>query len=210
MTPIKATLRSALLVVALLDCLASAQKVEVGFDKTVDFSKYRTYSWSLPEEPVPTDAPLRRAIIMSEIEDKLARKGLQRVDHSGDLILDVQGALGGEIGGQHQGVNLPSPSTVSNPMNTVWSGAPVAAGSYVQKGKLIVNFVDANTKSLVWEGSVATKLDHENKDKNLHHLQKAISKLLERFPPKGNGLQDRLSTPRHQGIRLMRNPAHSL
>jgi hypothetical protein len=181
MNPIKAVPPLAFLVLVCMNCIATAQKVQVGFDKTADFSKYRTYSWG-QSEAGPTEVPLRRAVVMSEIESVLAGKGLKRVDQYGDLTLDAQGGLGGEIGGQHQEATVPVTSSPSSPMNTVWSGAPVAAGSYVLKGTLVLNFVDTATKSLVWEGTVATKLD-ENRDKNYKHVRKAIAKLLERFPP---------------------------
>jgi len=179
----KATATATLLLLALPSCVASAQKVKVGFDKTVDFSKYHTYSWA-QSQLAPTEVPLRRAVVMSEIESVLAGKGLQLVDQYGDLTLDTQGGMGGEIGGQHQESAVPVTSSPSSPMSTVWSGAPVAAGSYVLKGSLMLNFVDTTTKSLVWEGTVATKLDQGNQDKNFKHVRKAINKLLERFPPK--------------------------
>jgi hypothetical protein len=181
MNPIKAW-PAVLLALVSLNYAANAQKVRVGFDKTADFSKYHTFSWG-QSGTAPTEAALRRAVVMAEIESVLAGKGLERVDQYGDLTLDAQGGLGGEIGGEHQEVTAPATSSPSSPMNTVWSGAPVAAGSYVLKGTLVLNFVDTATKSLVWEGTVATKLDNGNQDKNFKHLRKAIAKLLERFPP---------------------------
>jgi hypothetical protein len=183
MDPIKAIPAWVVLTLGFLSCVATAQKVKIGFDKTADFSQYHTYSWG-ESEAAPTEAPLRRAVVMAEVESELAGKGLERVDQFGDLTLDAQGALGGEIGGQHQQATVPATSSLSSPMNTVWRGAPVAAGSYVLKGTIVLSFVDTATNSMVWEGTVATKLDHGNEDKNFKHLRKAIAKLLEQFPPK--------------------------
>jgi hypothetical protein len=169
------------LVVISLNCTGAAQKVKVGFDKTVDFSKFRTYSWR--ETEAATNEPFRRAVLMAEIEAELERRGLKLLPDRGDLILDAQGGLGAEAGGQHQEIVSPVANTPTSPMNTVWSGAPVASGNLVLKGNLVLNFVDSASKTLVWEGTVSTKMDNANRDKNLKHLRKAIAKLLERFPP---------------------------
>lgn len=169
------------LVLALLNCTASAQKVKVGFDKAADFSKYHSYSWL----ETPAEMTVRRAAVMSEIESVLKSRGLTAVDRGGDLILDAQGNLGGEIGGEHQETTRPVTSgSPTSPTSTVWSGATVAPGSYVVKGTLVLSFMDSATKALVWAGSVSTKIDNGNTDKDIERIRKAIAKLLERYPPR--------------------------
>ncbi|MDT8069096.1 MAG: DUF4136 domain-containing protein [Terriglobia bacterium] len=160
---------------------AQAQKVKVGYDKSVDFSKYRTYSWVSDNS---TELTLRRAAIMAEIDYALKQRGLEVVDEGGDLLLAATGSIGGEIGGQHQDAIRPVPADFYYPTATMWSGAPAAAGNYVISGTLVLDFIDRSTKTLVWQGSVSEKMDTEKHTKNTERVRKAIAKLVERYPPK--------------------------
>ena len=62
-----------------------AQKVKVGYDKGVDFSKYKTYTWQEPAMP-PT-RPHLYATVIGSVDGELHSKGLSRIDQNGDLIL---------------------------------------------------------------------------------------------------------------------------
>ena len=59
-----------------------AQKVNVDFDKDVDFSKYKTYAFT---EGTPTPVTLTNQRIEKAIEAQLAAKGLTRVESNADL-----------------------------------------------------------------------------------------------------------------------------
>ena len=171
-----------LLILAFLQCTASAQKVKVGFDKGAKFSNYHSYSWRQSEGH--TEMTLRRAMVMGDIDAVLKRKGLNILDHGGDLVLDAQGGLNGEIGGEHQQTTIPVPSSPGSSMSSVWSGATIAPGSFILKGTLVLNFVDSVSNTPVWTGSVSTKVDNGNTDKDRERIRKAIEKLLDRYPPK--------------------------
>ncbi len=158
-----------------------AQKVKVGYDKSVDFSKYRTYSWINDDS---TELTFRRAAIMAEIDAALEQRGLKLVEKSGDLLLSARGSIGGEMGGQHQDVIRPVPADFYYPSATAWTGVPAAAGSYVISGALILDFIDGSNKTLVWQGSVSQKMDSDNRTKNIERVRKAIGKLVEQYPPK--------------------------
>ena len=70
---------------------------------------------------------------------------------------------------------------------TMWTGADgsaVAAGPFVGQGTLVLQFVDRGENKVIWSGTVAQKLDPENKKKSLDLVDKAIVKLLKEFPPK--------------------------
>ncbi len=170
------------MLLTLLIGTAAAQKVKVGFDKSVDFSKYHSYSWAKPSET--TEVTVRRAAVIGEIDDILKSKGLQLMEEGGDLLVSGSGGFGGEMGGQHGGVLAPSPSSLVFPTTTMWTGVPVAAGSVVVKGTLLLQFVDRSTSSLVWQGTVSQKIETDNRPKNLELIRTAISKLLAQFPPK--------------------------
>ncbi len=169
------------LVVLVVVVAAQAQKIKVGYDKSADFSKYRTYSWVKDDS---AELTIRRAAIKAEIDSALKQRGLKVVDEGGDLLLAAAGSMGGEIGGEHQDAIVSTRAGIYYPSATVWSGVPAAAGNYVISGSLVLNFIDRSTNTLVWQGSVAQKMDNVSFAKNFDRVRKAISKLVDRYPPK--------------------------
>ncbi len=48
-----------------------AQKVKVGYDKSVDFSGYKTYTWTEPA--MPSTRPMLYATVVGTVENELKR-----------------------------------------------------------------------------------------------------------------------------------------
>ena len=174
------------LVFASFPLIASAQKVKVGYDKGTDFAKFATYSWATPEMPVTR--PMLFASIIGSVDRELKAKGLARVDRDGDLVLLPAGGM--EFG-INQAAGTPILPTYGGPPPTVdasmWAGAG-GPGSlmapYVPEGTLALTFVDRASSRIVWTGTVSEKLDIENKMKALDRADKAVVKLLKKFPPR--------------------------
>lgn len=178
----------ACLVLGLLTTPAVAQKVKVGYDKSTDFSKYKSYTWAAPS--TPSSRPLLREIVIGSVDSQLKSKGLAKTESNGDLILVGNG-------GMEYGLNAPAgtpilpvyggqPPTLDATMWTGAAGASVLMAPYVPEGTLILEFVDRGTNKVVWGGSVTQKLDVEKKEKSLDLIDKGIAKLLKQFPPKGS------------------------
>ena len=182
--------RRALLVCLILLGLVTtgfAQKVNVGYDKSVDFSKYRTYSWEKPEMP-PSRAILAQ-LAMDSIDAELKAKGLIRVEKDGELALFPAGGIGF---GSNLVAGVPVVVTYSGPPpsadSSMWIGATfismTQSGPLVLEGTLLLEFVDRGANKIIWTGRVKQKLDPEQKQKSLNLVDKAITKLLKDFPPK--------------------------
>jgi Domain of unknown function (DUF4136) len=60
-----------------LTCSALAQKVNVDWDKTANFTGFKTYAWG---NNTPVKNPLMNERIIRDIESQLAAKGLQKVE----------------------------------------------------------------------------------------------------------------------------------
>lgn len=165
---------------------AFAQKVNVGYDKSVDFSRYKTYTWAEPAMP-PT-RPMLYSTVVGSVDEELKTRGLQRVEKDGDLILTPAGGvefgISGAAGTPILSTYGPQPAAADA---TMWTGAGGSANltsSYVPKGTLQLQFIDRSTNKIVWNGTVSEKLDVENKQKSLDRIYKAIAKLIKEFPPK--------------------------
>jgi|SRR5579872_2254755 len=164
-----------------------SQKVKVGYDKSADFSKYKTYSWTKPQTS-PT-RPVLYATVVSEIDGALASKGFKRVEENGELILMTAGGI--DYATAFSG-GTPIPSIYSGPPpainSNMWTGAEGGGQmmAIVSDATLVVEFADRATNTVVWSGTVKQKLDIERKNKSLELASKAVTKLFKQFPPKSS------------------------
>lgn len=162
-----------------------AQKVKVGHDKSVDFSKYKSYTFQAPER---TGRPLLNMTVVSSIKTEVEAKGLTSMEQDGDLTLIANGSfdygLNSDAGFTSDScANCKAP--LVDPME--WTGKmapPGSSGSGHPKGVLELIFVDRASNKIVWAGTVEQKLDPEKKQKSLERAHAAIKKLLVEFPPK--------------------------
>ncbi|HKF46119.1 MAG TPA: DUF4136 domain-containing protein [Terracidiphilus sp.] len=169
---------------AVASTCASAQKVDVGYDKSVDFSRYKTYTL---EQPAADPArPLLYANVVGAIQHELEARGLASQAADGDLTLILSGGVGYGL----SGVSMTNPcpnckAPLRDPMEWTGKSAPAGGtgGKPLPKGTLQVTFVDRATNKAVWSGTVNQKLDPDNKEKSLNKLNEAIAKLLAEFPP---------------------------
>jgi hypothetical protein len=166
---------------------ASAQKVKIGYDRSVDFSRYKTYTWAKPTMPVTR--PLLYEMVVGSIDHELTNRGLQRTDQDGDLILIGSGGIDVGINQAAGTPILPTyggaPSSIDATMWTGAQGASISSATYVQEGTLQLQFVDRTANKLVWNGTLSEKLDSTKKQDSLNRIDKGITKLLKQFPPKG-------------------------
>jgi len=165
---------------------AVAQKVNVGYDKNTDFSRYRTYTRMEPG--MTPSRPILYATVVGSIDHELKSKGLGKADSDGDLLVVPSGGM--EFG-INQAAGTPILNTYSGIPPTVdatmWVGAAGPANlmaPYVPEGTLLLTFIDRVSNKVVWSGTVTQKFDIENKKDSLDRVDKAIVKLIAQFPPK--------------------------
>lgn len=175
-----------LIAIALFIPCGFAQKVKTGYDKSADFSKYKTYTLKLP--PAPNSRPLLYASVVGSIKNGIESKGLVNVEKDGDLTVIASGSLDY---GLNPDVN-PLKDTCANcqaPQVDVllWAGfmPPTgSAGAPQPRGTLRVDIIDRARNKEVWSGTVVQKLDAQKVDQSLQKVGAAIEKLLSEFPPK--------------------------
>jgi Domain of unknown function (DUF4136) len=160
----------------------AAQKTKINYDKTTDFSKFKTYSWT---RGVPANNPAINQIIIDSVEQNLASKGLTKTDNGGDLLVSVAVAIEYDVQVSH--------SVRGNTGSALETGIPVAAAQpwEVRKGSLLLAMEDPVAKSLVWHGTATDTLRYEptvDMQKDAKRMEKpvkkAVEKLLKQFPPK--------------------------
>ena len=162
-----------------------AQKVNVDFDKDVDFSKYKTYAFS---EGTPTPVTLTNQRIEKAIEAQLAAKGLTRVESNADLTVVFHCAI-------TERTQLSTRSLDGWDWGPGWGwgrgwrrwgggGTEITEVEQIPVGTLIVDIGDSSTKRYIWRGT-ATKTISSKPDKNEKAIDAAMKKMFEKFPPQG-------------------------
>jgi Domain of unknown function (DUF4136) len=166
---------------------ASSQDVRYNFDKSADFSKFKTYKWvNLKDAKKPNDIVDKQ--IVAAVDSELATKGLSKVDgDTADLYIGYQAGIGQEKeftsyntdwgygGGWYRGGwygGAGGMSTTTGQTSTIYVG------------QLALDMYDSTNHDLAWRGVVSKTLDPKAKpDKQEKNLKKAIAKLLKNYPP---------------------------
>jgi hypothetical protein len=166
--------------IALLCATGSvAQQVKTDYDRSADFSQYKTYSW----EKVHTQNPLWVDRIKSAVDSTLAANGWTRVESGGNVSIVAM-----EMTKDHQTLN-----TYYDDFGGGWGwrrgggfgdgfGTSTTTEETYRVGTLVVDLFDAKTKKLIWRASASDTLSDKS-DKNIKNLDKGVQKMFNRFPP---------------------------
>jgi len=180
------------LAMVLTPALALAQKTSYDYDKSANFTGFKTYAL---KDGTKVGQPLIDDRIVAALEAELAAKGLTKSDANPDLFVvyhvafdkqkDIStyssghggyGAYGwGYGGGWYRGGwygGAGGMSTTSGQTSTIYIG------------QLAVDMYDSANHNLVWRGVASKTIDPKAKpEKQEKNLKKAVTKLLKNYPP---------------------------
>ena len=164
------------LAVTLLGTIALAQTVTHDFDRAANFSSYRSYAWV---RGTNLEDPLNHNRIVRAVDSQMASKGLAVVDASAnpDLLVAYHATF--------------DKSLQINGFASGWGGYRFGAmrtgsarADEITVGTLVIDLVDAKTKTIVWRGMASRDLDinarPEQRDKSINQ---AAAKLFKHYPP---------------------------
>jgi len=178
-------LTASILFASVCSVLAAAQKIKVDYDRSIDFTKVKTYSWG---ELDPARLPLLRLNILGAINEQLAAKGLVEVQEGADVMVSYAGDIYGE---SNQAVSPPVYPGYAGPPpainSTMWTGASGAGGGGMTitypKGTLVVEMIDPHAGRIAWRAVGNVKLDIEKKSQSLTRINEMIAKMFAGYPP---------------------------
>ena len=163
--------------VAITGC--STLKTSVDYDRSVNFSGYKTFSW---RDSGDIRNPLMAKRIESAVAGELEKKGLTRAaGEEADLWVVAHPRL--------------SKETQITSYNSGWgygwryrgARASTATIEQIPVGTLIVDLVDAKQKELVWRGTASDTLKPERTPEEREKaLAKAVAEMFAKYPPAGS------------------------
>ena len=161
-----------LLLSALVAGRALAQKIDVEFDESAVFERYKTFhivEGQLNAKAAALNSDLTRRKIENEIRKRLTEKGLMEVESKPDL--NVRFSLG----------QARRTEVEAYPAGWRGLGTRRVRVAYTQ-GTLVINLRDTSRKELVWR-SVA---EEEKNDpmQIAQHLDDMVRKSIDKYPPK--------------------------
>ena len=155
--------------------IVTAQEVSYDYDKTAAFAGYHTYAWVTGH---PVDDALNHKRIVAAVDSQLKVKGFRLVDGSEhpDVLVAYHASFGKNV--QVTG------------FSNGWGGyrfanrSASARAEEITVGTLVIDLVDAATRSIVWRGTASKDLDPkaspEKRDKNIN---RAVEKVFRKYPP---------------------------
>jgi len=170
------TTMSVTFIIVLIVASSLAQETQTDYDRTVDFSRYKTFSF----ERVETGDPLWVKRITAAIGAELIAKGWTQVASGGDIAIIAM-----KITTDRQTLDR---FYDSYPGGWGWRwgsgyGDATAPPETYRVGTLVVDLFDRKAKALLWRGS-ATHTLSDSSTQNIKNFNKAVTKLFKGFPTK--------------------------
>ncbi len=171
----------------------SSVKVTTDYDKSVDFSKFKTFEyfgWAQESDKILNRFDKER--IEKAFGEEFKKRGLQYVESNGDLIVTLyivveqktqttahttNTGMGYGYGGYYgYGPSYGwGPSMGMGSSNTTYSDYDYVVGT------LVIDVYDAKAKQLVWE-SVGTKTVDDNPNTRDENIPRAVAAIMKPYP----------------------------
>ena len=153
----------------------STISVHYDYDTGADFTRLKTYDWlPIPITVRANELTVKRAI--EAVNRQLKAKGLRMTSVNPDFLIALHGGKQTKLDITDWGY--------SYGRHGRFRGGPIIDVYEYEEGTLILDFVDAQSKELIWRGKAQGEIDsHPTPEKQRKRINEAVSKILENFPP---------------------------
>jgi hypothetical protein len=167
-----------ILVPLIVSTCAPAQDVKVDWDRTTDFTPYKTYKWTkIPSPRTPTKEIEK--LIHDSADMQLDARGLKKIeDGEADLYVGYSITLGQSK--KQDAAPSASDGSTWQPGSS-WS-AQTSSDKAARKGTLNIDIADPKRKLLIWRGCIMTEVGDSVNDARVK-ISKGLSKAFAKFPP---------------------------
>jgi len=155
----------------------SGIRVKTDYDREADFSLYKTYGWLPDPEGRPRQSLMNNKLVRREVhaavDREMAKLGFEKVGRmEADLLVTFYIGTKRRVDVTHHGYGY-------GPWRRPRYGG-VSIHRY-KEGTLILDFIDAGTRQLIWRGWAASVLHgRENLSEDIY---RSVEELMRRYPP---------------------------
>lgn len=160
---------------------ASSIKTDYHYDSKENFERFKTFDYiTFPENSQINEYVLRRTKVY--LNQHLKSKGMQQSSENPDLLIAIHTRVRSSIQISHLGYSYA-------PQMVYWSSYGYF-GTYgweareFQEGTLVIDFVDAKDKAMIWRGIADGSIPETPQTVRLDEIvEKAINSMMENYPP---------------------------
>ncbi|WP_224485505.1 DUF4136 domain-containing protein [Robertkochia aurantiaca] len=189
MKKIKLLVMPLLAVFVLASC--STVSVATDYDRSADFSQYRTFAFYKPGIDQADISDLDKKRILRAIQNELVAKGWQK-SQDPDILISI-------FTKEKDRINVYNNAGWGwgwgwgwNPW---WGGAGMTSVSTNTEGSLYIDLIDAKRRELVWQGKgtgdLVTDGDVAKKEERIAEF---VREILSAFPPEGANMNTKLTS----------------
>ena len=178
----------AMMIIALMAACASSTNIKSDYDRSVDFSQYKTYGYYSPMGiENPNYSSLLGQMFRDAIDAQMSQRGYVKSSNP-DLLFNVSarmedktrvttmsnpGMYGGGYYGYRRGMYDP------------WGGYGYGTSTHVSQyteGTINVDMVDPKMKRMLWEGVAIGKVQDKKNDNLRQDIMTGIAEMFEGYP----------------------------
>jgi hypothetical protein len=170
--------------VGLIAVGCSSRSVNFDYDRSADFSSFKTYAWHDGELSIKEEDPLGHQRIMDAVDRQMSAKGFSKVSSNPDVYVTYNGEDNEQVrmDTTHMGYDYGPDWYWGGGFGMDMGTSTTQVRTYLE-GTLVVDIWDANKKQLVWRG-VGSDIVSDNPESNAKKIDKMVADMFKRYPPK--------------------------
>ena len=150
--------------------------VQFDYDRQVDFKSLKTYDWMTVPETANIDI-LNVERVKKAVNAELQAKGLMMTSNNPDFLIAEHLGKKDKVQVTNWGYNYDQYGRDLGPQG-------VDTYQY-EEGSLILDFVDAKSKKMIWRGVAKAEINNtDTPEKTEKLINEAVQEILKNFPPK--------------------------
>jgi hypothetical protein len=159
----------------------SIYDVRYDYDRQTDFTEFKTFGWmQVPEKAGISSLVVQR--VKNAVKAELKAKGLMMMSSNPDFLIAEHLGKKDKVQVTDWGYSYGAYGRYGRYSGYRGSGG-VSTYQY-EEGILILDFVDAKSKKLIWRGTAKAKVQNVNTpEKSEKIINAAVKKILEKYPP---------------------------
>jgi len=159
----------------------SSVTVTTDYDRSADFSKYKTFAFFELADKSGSISDLNKNRIINSVKAEMSKKGFVEKGTNPDLLINLTTFIENK---QSISSNTYGYGGYYRPYG--WGGGYVGTTTYdvynYKDGSLIIDIIDAAKNQLVWQGTGNKEIDTPSDDPD-KTIAEAVAKIMAGFPP---------------------------